>query len=193
MPMITRPEVADRVTRAVDDMDETIKEIRGAIFALQARDAASEPDPRADIVRLVEEMTPMLGFAPSLRLGSGLRGLASGELADQALTVLREALSNVARHAGATRADVTVDVDSDGTLTVLVIDNGNRHPAGRQAQRAAQPRRPRRQVRRRAPPRAGRTRGRNPGDQAGVAGPGRLRVRLDTKPEVPPGLPEFLA
>jgi signal transduction histidine kinase len=130
MPMITRPEVADRVTRAVDDMDQTIKEIRGAIFALQARDAASEPDPRADIVRLVEDMTPMLGFAPSLRLGSGLRGLAIGELADQALTVLREALSNVARHAGATRADVTVDVDSDGTLTVLVTDNGAGIPAG---------------------------------------------------------------
>jgi signal transduction histidine kinase len=110
-------------------MDQTIKEIRGAIFALQARDAASEPDPRADIVRLVEDMTPMLGFAPSLRLGSGLRGLASGELADEALTVLREALSNVARHAGATQADVTVDVDSDGTLTVLVADNGTGIPS----------------------------------------------------------------
>ena len=36
MPMISRPEVADRITRAVDAMDETIKEIRGAIFALQA-------------------------------------------------------------------------------------------------------------------------------------------------------------
>jgi len=130
MPMITRPEVADRVTRAVDDMDQTIKEIRGAIFALQSRDAAANPDPRADIVRLVEEMTPMLGFAPSLRLGSGLRGLASGELADQALTVLREALSNVARHAGATRADVTVDVDGDGTFSVVVVDNGTGIPAG---------------------------------------------------------------
>jgi GAF domain-containing protein len=128
MPMITRPEVADRVTRAVDDMDHTIKEIRGAIFDLQARDAASKPDPRADIVRVVEEMTPMLGFAPSLRLGSGLRRLASGELADQALTVLREALSNVARHAGATQTDVTVDVDGDGTLSVLVVDNGTGIP-----------------------------------------------------------------
>ncbi len=38
-PMITRPEVADRVARAVDSMDQTIKEIRGTIFALQARDA----------------------------------------------------------------------------------------------------------------------------------------------------------
>jgi GAF domain-containing protein len=46
MPMIGRPEVADRVTRAVDAMDETIREIRGAIFALQARDAEAPRDPR---------------------------------------------------------------------------------------------------------------------------------------------------
>ena len=130
MPMISRPEVADRVTRAVDDMDETIKEIRGAIFALQARGSGDERDPRADIVGLVEEMTPMLGFAPSLRLGSGLRGLASGEVTEQALTVLREALSNVARHAAASRADVTVDVDDDGNLTVLVVDDGTGIPPG---------------------------------------------------------------
>jgi len=124
MPMISRPEVAARVTSAVDAMDETIKEIRGAIFALQARNIDTRPDPRADIVSLVEEMTPMLGFAPSLRLGSGLRDLASGEVTEQALTVLREALSNVARHAAASRADVTMDVDDDGNLTVLVIDDG---------------------------------------------------------------------
>ena len=129
MPMISRPEAAARVSNAVDAMDETIKEIRGAIFALQARDADAQPDLRGEIVELVEEMTPMLGFAPSLRLGPGLRGQASGELADQALTVLREALSNAARHAGASWVDVTVDVD-DGILTVLVTDNGTGIPPG---------------------------------------------------------------
>jgi signal transduction histidine kinase len=129
MPMIGRPEVADRVSRAVDSMDETIKEIRGAIFALQARDAEVQWDPRADVVRLVEEMTAVLGFAPSLRLGPGLRTLAREELAEQALIVLREALSNVARHAGATQSDVTVDVD-DGFLTVAVTDNGAGIPSG---------------------------------------------------------------
>jgi signal transduction histidine kinase len=123
-PMITRPEVADRVTRAVDAMDETIKEIRSAIFALQSRDAEVPRDARAGIVDLVEEMTAMLGFAPSLRLGPGLRTLTSAELAEQALIVLREALSNMARHAGATRADVTADVDVDGFLTVTVTDDG---------------------------------------------------------------------
>ena len=128
MPMIARPEVADRITRAVDDMDQTIKEIRGAIFALQARDTDTERDPRTEIVSVVEEMTPMLGFAPSLRLGAGLRTLGSGEAAEQALVVLREALSNVARHAAASRVDVTVDVEPGGTLTVLVIDNGTGVP-----------------------------------------------------------------
>ena len=66
----------------------------------------------------------MLGFAPALRLGSRLDSLASGELSEQVIAVLREALSNTARHASATRVDVTVDTDNAGLLTVLVRDNG---------------------------------------------------------------------
>jgi len=67
---------------------------------------------------------PMLGFAPALRLGSGLDSRASGQLSEQVIAVLREALSNVGRHAAATRVDVTVDTDDAGVLTVLVRDNG---------------------------------------------------------------------
>jgi two-component system, NarL family, sensor histidine kinase DevS len=129
MPMISRPEVAARVSRAVDDMDQTIKEIRGTIFALQARNAGSPPDQRADIVHLVEEMTAMLGFTPSLRLGAGLRTVNSEELTEEVLAVLRETLSNTARHAGASRADVTVDVSQDGILSVVVTDDGTGIPA----------------------------------------------------------------
>ena len=129
MSMITRPEVASRITNAVDAMDETIKEIRGAIFALQARDTADRADLRSDIVDLVEEMTPLLGFAPSLRLGAGLAGQIKPEAAEQALATLREALSNAARHAAATVVEVTVDLDADGMLTVQVTDNGIGIPA----------------------------------------------------------------
>ena len=114
MPMITKPEVASRITHAVDAMDETIKDIRATIFALQARDAPAGPDLRGEIVTLVEEMTDMLGFAPSLRLGSGLGAGVSPEAADQALATLREALSNAARHAQASQVDVTVDVGPTG-------------------------------------------------------------------------------
>jgi signal transduction histidine kinase len=129
MPMITRPEVASRITNAVDAMDETIKEIRATIFALQARDTAIEPDLRSDIVDLVEEMTPLLEFAPSLRLGSGLGGEIRPEVAEQALAALREALSNVARHASASQVEVTVDIGPDGILSVQVIDDGMGIPA----------------------------------------------------------------
>jgi len=130
MPMITKPEVASRITNAVDAMDETIKEIRSAIFGLQARDSAGGPDLRGEIVGLVEEMTPLLGFDPSLRLGAGLGGDISPEAAEQMLAALREALSNAARHAGARQVDVTVDVDHDGMLSVQVTDNGTGIPDG---------------------------------------------------------------
>jgi signal transduction histidine kinase len=130
MPMITRPEVASRITHAVDAMDETIKDIRATIFALQARDAPAGPDLRGDIVVLAEEMTDMLGFAPSLRLGAGLGAGISPEAAEQALAALREALSNAARHAQASQVDVTVDVSADGMLTVRVTDDGIGIPAG---------------------------------------------------------------
>ena len=129
MSMITRPEVASRVTNAVDAMDETIKEIRAAIFGLQARDVAGRSDLRDGIVTLVEEMTPVLGFAPSLRLGSGLGGPVGPDVAEQALAALREALSNAARHADASQVDVSVDVDPDGILAVQVTDNGIGLPA----------------------------------------------------------------
>jgi signal transduction histidine kinase len=130
MPMITRPEVASRITHAVDAMDETIKDIRATIFALHDRDDAAQPDLRAAIVALVEEMTPGLGFAPSLRLGAGLAAPVSGEVAEQALAALREALSNAARHARASHVDVTVDVAPDGILAVQVADDGSGIAAG---------------------------------------------------------------
>jgi len=129
MPMITRPEVASRITNAVDAMDMTIKDIRATIFQLQARDNADRWDLRGDIVRLVEEMTALLGFAPSLRLGAGLGGDIGPEVGEQALAALREALSNAARHAAATRVDVTVDLCADRILTVQVTDDGAGIPA----------------------------------------------------------------
>jgi signal transduction histidine kinase len=130
MPMITRPEVASRITNAVDAMDETIKEIRSTIFDLQARGTPAEPDLRGEIVALVDEMADMLGFAPSLRLGSGLGGDLGPEVTEQVLAALREALSNAARHANASQVDVTVDTGSDGMLIVQVTDNGIGIPEG---------------------------------------------------------------
>jgi signal transduction histidine kinase len=122
MPLITRPEAIVRVSTAVDAMDETIKEIRTAIFALQTRGADKLPALRAKIVAVAEEMTPLLGFAPSLRLVGPLDEKVPADAGEQMLVALREALSNAARHAQASEVAATVDAGED--LLLRVRDNG---------------------------------------------------------------------
>jgi signal transduction histidine kinase len=128
VPLITRPEVADRVSSAVDALDETIREIRSAIFSLQSHGDMKRNGLRAKILEVVEEMTVPLGFAPSLRLVGPLDEDVPGEAGEQLLVALREALSNAARHAGASSVDVTVDCGSD--LVLRVRDNGKGLGAG---------------------------------------------------------------
>jgi signal transduction histidine kinase len=124
VPMITKPEITNRIRDAVDAMDDTIKDIRAAVFALQSRAEDQPPNLRGEIVSIVDQMTPMLGFSPSLRLGQGLSGPVATDAAEGLLTALRETLSNAARHAHATRVDVSADVDAAGDLTLRVADNG---------------------------------------------------------------------
>jgi signal transduction histidine kinase len=122
LPMIAHTEPVDRVSGAVDSLDETIREIRSAIFSLQSSSAPKPSGLRARVLEVVEEMTAPLGFAPSLRLMGPLDEEVSGEAGEQLLGALREALSNVARHAAASKAEVIVDVGPD--LRLRVSDNG---------------------------------------------------------------------
>jgi two-component system, NarL family, sensor histidine kinase DevS len=120
--IIQVPEVAERVSRSVDALDDTIREIRSAIFALQAHPEAKPAALRARILFVAQEMTAALGFAPSLQLDGALDTLVPDYIAEHLLTALREALSNAARHAQASQVQVTITVDEDVVLTVT--DNG---------------------------------------------------------------------
>ncbi|MBO0808859.1 MAG: GAF domain-containing protein, partial [Actinobacteria bacterium] len=118
LPLVPRSDVADRMSSAVDSLDETIKEIRSAIFALQSSTAAKPPGLRAKILAAVAEMTAPLGFAPSLRLVGPLDERVTGDAGEQLLGALREALANVARHAAASRVEVTVEAGDEVMLRV---------------------------------------------------------------------------
>jgi signal transduction histidine kinase len=122
LPLIARPEAADRVNRAVDAMDETIKEIRSAIFELHAPLDIARAGLSDRVMDTVANMTEPLGFAPSLSLVGDLDARVPAETAEQLLMALREALSNAARHASASRVEVTVAAGPD--LVLLVRDNG---------------------------------------------------------------------
>ncbi len=120
--MISSPEVADRVTVAVDALDETIREIRASIFALQTRHEAKPARLRPRILQVADEMTGLLGFEPAVQLDGRLDEVPD-DLGDQMLHALREALSNVARHSGASK--VAVQVRAAAELSLTVRDNGS--------------------------------------------------------------------
>ncbi|WP_240509698.1 GAF domain-containing protein [Streptomyces malaysiense] len=126
---IEHPEASERVLRAVDDLDETIKIIRSTIFGLRAREGAAAGGLRARVVRVVGEAAPVLGFAPSVRMEGLVDTDVPGEIADHVVAVLSEALTNIARHAHADRAEVLLATDGR-EVRLWVRDNGVGIPCG---------------------------------------------------------------
>jgi signal transduction histidine kinase len=122
--LIEHPEAGERVGRAVDDLDETIKIIRSTIFALRAvGNEDGEPATlRRRLVKAVRSASDILGFTPSLLMDGPVDTDVPDETGDQVLAVLAEALSNTVRHAHARRVDVRLTVGADVVLTVT--DNG---------------------------------------------------------------------
>ncbi|MDQ6839422.1 MAG: GAF domain-containing protein, partial [Actinomycetota bacterium] len=101
--------IAGRLREAVDDLDETIRQIRSTIFALQRPKVAGR-SLRGEIVALAAEAAASLGFEPQVRLADLIDDRVGDATGVQMLAVLREALSNVVRHAGASRAAVVVEL-----------------------------------------------------------------------------------
>lgn len=120
---IEHPQASERVQRAVEDLDDTIKIIRSTIFGLRSREGAAGQTLRARVVRAVGEAAPVLGFAPSLRMEGLLDTQVPRETADHVVAVLSEALTNVARHARAGRAEVVLETDGR-EVRLTVSDNG---------------------------------------------------------------------
>jgi two-component system, NarL family, sensor histidine kinase DevS len=116
-----RPDTTERVSVIVDEIDEAIREIRGVIFTLH-RPAQLDSGLEAALRASINDATRLLGHRPTLRLG-GILGNISPELGAELLAVLREALMNVAKHAGATKTEVSLDVGSDA-VTLEVNDDG---------------------------------------------------------------------
>jgi signal transduction histidine kinase len=116
---------AARLADAVDQLDETIIEVRATVGRLRSADPAVPVDCANlfDSVRAeVDTAGELLGFAPTLELAGDPADLPV-VVADHARAALREALSNVVRHSGASQVDVRVSRDESG-LRMSVRDNG---------------------------------------------------------------------
>jgi signal transduction histidine kinase len=122
---LVRTDAAAAVTRidaAVDDLDLTVKHIRSAIFKLESSRLPSGTGTRTRVLALGREAAGALGFEPRCFFDGPVDSAVADDLADDLIATLREAFSNVARHAGATVVEVEVIVTDD--VVVRVIDDG---------------------------------------------------------------------
>ncbi|MFF4416047.1 GAF domain-containing protein [Streptosporangium sp. NPDC001559] len=125
--LVERPEASSRLQNAIDELDATIRQIRSTIFALQTPQGDAEAGLRGKIVELVEGARGHLGFMPGLQMEGRLEHEVPAAVAEHLLAVLREALSNVVRHARATKAGVSVEARGEW-LILTVTDNGTGMP-----------------------------------------------------------------
>jgi signal transduction histidine kinase len=114
------PAVTGRLTQHIDQLQDVIEEIRGAIFDLHVRQGAGR-GLRARLQKAITETTADSAIHTTVRL-SGAFDRVPPVLAEHAEAVVREAVSNVLRHARAAEVAVTVSLDND--LVVEVTDTG---------------------------------------------------------------------
>jgi signal transduction histidine kinase len=117
-----QPDVAERLHRAIDDLDATVREIRSVIFELHT-DHGPDRTLTQTILDVCSESRRILEFEPEVRISGAVDALVTADIGDHLVAVLREALTNVARHATADAVVVGVAV-RDGGLVLTVEDDG---------------------------------------------------------------------
>ncbi|MFE1783674.1 GAF domain-containing protein [Streptomyces sp. NPDC059506] len=124
---------SERVLRAVGDLDETIGIIRATVFGTPPGAGEEEHDLRARVVRAAGAAAGPLGFAPSLSMEGVLDAEVPEEVADHMVAVLGEALTNVARHAHASRAEVILGTTGSEAVLTVADDGVGIRPGGRRS------------------------------------------------------------
>lgn len=114
------PATSTSINEALEQIDESIRELRGVIFGLDYghRDLGGL---QGEVLAVVAECSRSLGFRPEVAFSGSLEAV-NADIAREARMALREMLSNVSRHAAARQ--VWVRVHSGSSLTVIVEDDG---------------------------------------------------------------------
>jgi len=136
LPIVDEPALRSRIEEAVTSLDDTIRQVRTTIFALEPPPAVQQSI-RARVLDIAAEAARTLGFDPEVRFAGAVDRTIGAALATELLSTLREALSNVARHAHAGRVsielmagvDVVLEVSDDGLGVAPVASREG--PAGR--------------------------------------------------------------
>lgn len=126
--MSAKPPLTERISGFVQEVDTTIREIRRTIFSLQEPPSGST-SLRGQLLNAVHESARLLGFEPDVLLEGPLDSVVPDQLRPDLLATVREALTNVVRHARARHVAVAVSVNRTVTrLELTVKDDGRGLP-----------------------------------------------------------------
>jgi signal transduction histidine kinase len=109
------PSFDAEAARIVDELDRTIAEIRTVIFRLLPQEGI-KCDLQSDLLRVVDDMSAALGFVPTVHISGDLPSRA--DWSHHVCAILRELLSNIARHAQASMAEVELRAGEQVVLRV---------------------------------------------------------------------------
>ena len=115
--------VAETLGQTVNDLDDSISQIRTAIFALSTPVGAASESVRHKILDLATELAATLSSSPTVSFSGPVDLVVVDDLADDVVAVARECLTNIVRHAGALHSSISLTV-ADGGVVLEVADDG---------------------------------------------------------------------
>jgi signal transduction histidine kinase len=118
----TDPAVGRQIRQSVEELDETVRQIRTAIFDLHTTGDGAQAGLRRRLLDTAAEAAAGSGLSPSVRMSGAVDTLVPPEIGAHAVAVVREAVSNAVRHGGGTVVTVTVEAAHD--LLIDVVDDG---------------------------------------------------------------------
>jgi signal transduction histidine kinase len=119
--LATDPQLEARLQQVVNEIDETIRDIRSTIFGLRAQ-VDEGPGVRGRVLDVASRHAAALGFDPVVHFDGPIDSLTDAATGDHMLAAFNEVLSNAARHAGASQVDVYLSAGHD--LWLRVVDDG---------------------------------------------------------------------
>ena len=112
---------ADRIAQTITDIDDTIRQVRTSIFELAS--GRIDHGLRENTLSLLQDLRPVIGFDVRATFQGPVDAAVPDNVAEHLLAVIREAVTNIGRHAQATGAAVDITVE-DGHCRLRVVDDG---------------------------------------------------------------------
>ncbi|MCW2510930.1 MAG: histidine kinase [Modestobacter sp.] len=111
-----------RLSQVVTQLDETVRDIRTTIFDLHTTGAPDSEDSLRRRVLDIVTAAAEPALSPTVRMSGAVESLVTGALATDVEAVVREGVTNAARHSAGSHVTVTLDVGNE--VVVEVLDDG---------------------------------------------------------------------